>query len=273
MMSDEIYILPIIKKSFKWLFEDPIFPLLYLYPLSILVIQSLHMKIALGSTIFGDPSIGQNFQFFDLLIPYGAWMIFYTAIASILTLIVWTVVIRKVKVKLEGGEIKLKKAFKQGISQVPSLLGSYLLLMLLLFGPYAGFIGLIFLNIGVSSGVSLGLIIGVLGTLIWILPMIYWGVRLSLFAPACVIEDLGPIDSLKKSWRVTADNFWLTFALFLLFSLLIWVVTFPLSFLQISGIWISTLITSSFSMLIYAPALSIGVTLYYLSLSEGKNFY
>ncbi len=271
-MSDDVSLVPIIKKSFKWLVKDPTFILLYLIPATIIVIQTIHMVIFLGGTSFEQFSYSQGPQFFNLFFPWTAWITFYTIISFLVGLIVFAVIIQKVQVRINGREIKLKKAFSRGLSRAPSLLGAYLLLLLLLIGPFAGFIGLMFYGF-LNSGLIIWMIIGVLGMLVWFFLMIYYGVRLSLFGPACIIEELGPIDTLKKSWSVTENNFWMTFALYVLYAVLSWIIVLPTNFLQMSGMWIGSLIAPVATSIIIGPAFSIAVTLYYINLSEDRNFF
>ncbi len=273
IMSDDVYIIPIIKKSFKWLLKDPTYILLYLIPYAISTIQIIHMRTSFGTTFFRDASIGQNLQLINSLIPLGIWVLFYTLILFIVGMMIFALIIQKVKVQVEGEKIKLAKAFKQALPKIPALLGSYLLLILLLTGPAIALLGLIIFSLSSGFTMTFWLVIGILGLLIWLVPMIYWGVRLSLYAPACVLEDLGPIETLKESWRVTANNFWLTFSLFFLFAILGWIVLFPINFLQITSGWVGSLIAPLLVMIVIGPASSIAITLYYMSLSEGKNFY
>ncbi len=54
-----------------------------------------------------------------------------------------------------------------------------------------------------------------------IVAAIYVGVRLALSAPALLIEDLGPIAALKRSWRLVKDRWWVTFGVFVISSLLV----------------------------------------------------
>ncbi len=271
-MSDDVYIIPIIKKSFNWLLKDLTFVLLYLIPVLVTVIQNIHMKIVFGTTMFGGTTSGQNLQFFNFLSPMVGWMIFYMVVSLILGLIVFAIVIQKVKFRIEGKKPNLTKAIRRSLSRLPTLFGSYILLMLLLVGPFIGFLGLIFYGIKIASATIPWVIIGVLGLLIWLLPMIYWGVRLSLFGPACIMEESGPIETLTRSWNLTANNFWLTFSLYVLFGIFYWVVSAPSSFWPFLGGWRVSLIVTVISLIIIAPANMIAVTLYYTSLKKGENF-
>ncbi|KXA89225.1 hypothetical protein AKJ57_05660 [candidate division MSBL1 archaeon SCGC-AAA259A05] len=107
--------------------------------------------------------------------------------------------------------------------------------------------------------------IGIIGGLIWLLPMIYIGVRLSLYAQACVIEDLRPVECLKRSWRTTKGNFWRIFAIGLILAMIGGIISAAVNLIPVIGSTLGSLITTLF----IAPATAIAFTLIYLSLARG----
>jgi hypothetical protein len=65
---------------------------------------------------------------------------------------------------------------------------------------------------------------------------LWLGVRLALATPALVLEDLGIVRSLRRSWGLTSGLFWRTFGILAVSSLLIGIVQYILSLvLQIGG--------------------------------------
>jgi hypothetical protein len=113
----------------------------------------------------------------------------------------------------------------------------------------------------------------------------YVFIRLSLVAPAVMVEDLGPRAALRRSWELVRDYWWRTFALILVLSLMAAVVAAGPALLLIS---IITLITRNFdqfvvdvvsgavtvvSSLIFTPLQLIAITLYYFDQRVRKESF
>jgi hypothetical protein len=77
---------------------------------------------------------------------------------------------------------------------------------------------LIVLSILASIFTMLGLIALLIGA-------IYVAVRLSLGSPALLIEDIGPMESLRRSWGLVGGRWWATFAVIVLVSLLVVIIS------------------------------------------------
>ena len=90
--------------------------------------------------------------------------------------------------------------------------------------------------------------VGVVGTVALLLATLWLGIRLSLATPALVLEDLGVIASLRRSWRLTSGLFWRTLGILLVSSVLIGVVQYVLSFaVQMAGMLLGLVLASMFS--------------------------
>ncbi len=63
-------------------------------------------------------------------------------------------------------------------------------------------------------------IIPCLGTLAWIVGVVYVGVRVALASYAVVMDDLSITDALKKSWELVGQDFWQTFGVLFVMWLL-----------------------------------------------------
>lgn len=59
--------------------------------------------------------------------------------------------------------------------------------------------------------------------------------RWALVFPAVVLDELGPVDGLRRSWHVTKRNMWRLVALFIFIGLLTGPLSFALSFLALAG--------------------------------------
>jgi uncharacterized membrane protein len=61
-----------------------------------------------------------------------------------------------------------------------------------------------------ATSILYGLII-VAGIILLVIPAIYWGIRFQFFSYLVTEKNLGPIESLKGSWQMTAGHTWQLF--------------------------------------------------------------
>ncbi|WGW10696.1 hypothetical protein LWF01_11190 [Saxibacter everestensis] len=84
-----------------------------------------------------------------------------------------------------------------------------------------------------GSGVAAA-VIGVLLGLLWLLALMFFGIRFALSACCLVLENVGIIVSLRRSWQLTARGFWRFTGIFLLcyllISIVVSIITTPLTF-------------------------------------------
>jgi len=84
---------------------------------------------------------------------------------------------------------------------------------------------------GSTPLVAVGVIIGVLVVIAAIIFTVYLSTKLSLSVPVCVLERLGVIDSIKRSWNLTTGTVWrlilINFLAFIISLLLSWVLSIP----------------------------------------------
>lgn len=121
-----------------------------------------------------------------------------------------------------------------------------------------------------SGSSSLGLLVSCL-----VLPLALARVRLQVALPALVLEGLGPVEALRRSWELTRSYWWRTFILQILVALL--VVVLYSGLLAVLGGVVSTVvrvdaaITTTLSrgvqvvvLTLMAPVEALATTLYYL---------
>ena len=129
---------------------------------------------------------------------------------------------------------------------LPRLMGLCLLLVV----PASVVFGLVIaLTVwGFADGLPALGAVGVLGTVALLLAALWLGVRLSLAPPALVLEDLGVVASLRRSWALTTGLFWRTLGILLASNLLIGVVQYVLATaLQLAGMVLGLALASMFS--------------------------
>ena len=126
--------------------------------------------------------------------------------------------------------------------------------------------------------VSLLLMIPAFGVLAYVMN------RLTVAVPALIVENLGPVESIRRSWRLVEGYWWRTFGLQVILNLIAMVVSAGPAFL-IAGLvafaapedfvvqqTIAGIVTV-FVTLLYYPIQLIAVTLYYFDLRVRKEGY
>src|SRR5439155_17274814 len=63
------------------------------------------------------------------------------------------------------------------------------------------------------------------GTIVAFIAYLYINVRLQLVVPAVMVESLGPVQALRRSWRLVQGYWWRTFGLVILLAILSSVIT------------------------------------------------
>jgi hypothetical protein len=147
-----------------------------------------------------------------------------------------------------------------------------------------------FLAIGVSVGASDGgggaalacgsflLLIPAFGALVYVLT------RLTVVVPALIVEGLGPMESVRRSWRLVEGYWWRTFGLQVVLTLLSMVVSAGPAALIVGMMGFVTPenfvlqqviagVVTVFVTLLYIPIQLIAVTLYYFDLRVRKEGY
>ncbi len=257
----------IVIKSVKMIFRDLGYIGLYLLPFAISVPTYIftYDKISYLRSLadMNKLNFAEIYQFAILALPIYLIIWIISSISASGTII-------KAYEEFKGSRLPALSALGEGIRFVPRLIGASIIssvvvssivltpFALLFLGTYTKNYSPIFILVGLS--ITLFLIMGILA--------IYLSLKLSLFAPACVLKDLGCIDSLKESWRITKGN------LLFVFIVLIFIAIFSIPFAILNYIPIGIPIGSLLSVLIIGPVSSIALTLTFLKLSgEMQEFF
>lgn len=105
------------------------------------------------------------------------------------------------------------------------------------------------------------------GYLFLVLPGIYLSVRLSLAFPACVIDRMNPIDSLRRGWSTSMGRFWKIFGVNLTFLVVGYVVDTSLR-LGLGAVREGTLPADPPSIVIFAITNGVFFPIYLLTLTR-----
>lgn len=202
-MPKSFKVLEVIKKSFQIVFNEPSIIGIFLLPV-LLAIAVVFIPIVLGfgSVLAVTPDI-QN-----LLIFYPS---VFLAIVLLGLVGMWIAMIGvgglvlKVEAKVKRKRMKYEEAYKKGFRNSGRLFIAYLA------------------EEGITS----------LGYLLFIIPGIYFAIRLALVIPGCALEKRG--FGIKRSWSATRGNFW-RILLLVAFWTVIFLLTSTVPYLMITWI-------------------------------------
>jgi hypothetical protein len=192
------------------------------------VLQLLLLRNVTSVTDVSDPA-----SVIGLAVGGGLVGLLTAALTVLATAVLTGLLITVLGEAVLGRTLAWSGAWARVRGRVPGLVGLALLVLLVLCG-----ILLIALLPGIlaavagETGVTLALI--VLGVLAGGAVAIWIGVSWSLAAPAYVLESLGVVDALRRSWRLVRGQWWRVFGISLLGGLIATVVsailTVPFSF-------------------------------------------
>jgi hypothetical protein len=192
------------------------------------VMIGLNGAVALAATV---AMFGLGYQYFSSafsLDPSGASQAFspgsiigVVAGAPVATLLLTMVtVISSVSVgrSVIGDVITPRDAWGRSMRRMPTVLAITLLMMLAIVLGYAIIVGLVIVSALATPW--LAVIVGVLGGLGSLVLFVWLGIKLSITLPASVLERLGPVASMRRSWRLTTGRFWMIFSVLLVATII-----------------------------------------------------
>jgi hypothetical protein len=170
----------------------------------------------------------------------------------------------------------LGSSYAAAVRRGGALLGAILLLILLVAGlSVAAFVGI---ALATLAG-PIGIVPAIALLLAWLLALPLVAVRSTLFAQAIVVEGVGSLTGLRRSWRLTHRFFWRTFAIvlvvYLLQSVVGVVLQAPIS-LVVSGTGTQQLLgkaVGAVTSVLVSPLSLIALTLVYYDLRIRKEAF
>jgi hypothetical protein len=136
-----------------------------------------------------------------------------------------------------GREVDVKASYRYAFSRIWGLIGLALLI---------------------------GLVVGV-GFILFIIPGIIFLVFLSVSVAGFIIERLGAVDSMKRSWRLVGGHWWHTFGVIIVAAILAGIVNGILTAIGGSS-FLGSWIFSSIAQIITAPWVALVYVLLYIDL-------
>ncbi|MEA3003882.1 MAG: hypothetical protein QOH81_2670 [Sphingomonadales bacterium] len=131
-------------------------------------------------------------------------------------------------------ETVIGSAFGHAARRILPLLGAWLLLMVILAIPV-----LLILGLGVSVlGASRVGLAALLFLILW-LAAVFAAIRLMLMTPVAAAEPVGPVDIIRRSWRLTSGHFWKLLGFLLLILIVFFVLVLVVG--SVAGILVTLL--------------------------------
>ncbi len=132
-----------------------------------------------------------------VLVPFLAWPVLVGTI-TVMAAEAWGL-----------GPVALWPALVRGLEAYPSLLVGSIFTTLPALAGAGALIGLTVLIVQLVGTVGFLVVPAYVAGLVLVLVALTWvGVRLAVVGPAIVIDALGPIDALRRSWCLTTGNLW-----------------------------------------------------------------
>ncbi len=193
-----------------------------------------------------------------------------------------------------GRRVTIGGAYRQALRRWPALLGSAILIQLFSFAGFGFLFAPFFLsvfapllapgNTGLVLGATLLSCVSMAGFIPALIAVAYVTVRWSITTPAIVLENLGALRGMGRSWRLVKGSFWRTFAVLLvvgvLVNLLIYIVVFAIQFgtlaLLRNSVVLATMATSAGGVVVGAvikPLEYAVLTLLYYDLRVRREGY
>ncbi|WP_405395435.1 glycerophosphoryl diester phosphodiesterase membrane domain-containing protein [Microbispora hainanensis] len=165
------------------------------------------------------PVAGLAAQYIGSILTYVMTFVGTTILTGVLTRVLGRAVF--------GGRITVGEAWRLARARVPALFGLVLLqgliLLLPLLAVVAVLVGLAAADAfdGMGSGAAgIGVLLGLLFILAYIPYLLFFYTRLSLAAPAVVLEGRGVTDAMSRSWRLVKGDSWRVLGILLLTAIL-----------------------------------------------------
>ncbi|MFI6293015.1 glycerophosphoryl diester phosphodiesterase membrane domain-containing protein [Nonomuraea sp. NPDC050790] len=131
-----------------------------------------------------------------------------------------------------GGKITPGEAWNLVKGRIGALFGVVVLVGLVMLAPVVPIVGLFALLVANTSSPqdAFGLIgLGLLMILLYAVYALFFNTRFAFAAPIVVLEGRGPVEAMKRSWRLVSGDFWRVLGILLLTGILAYLVSSVLS--------------------------------------------
>jgi hypothetical protein len=183
----------------------------------------LRLTDVMGSLVLvdtdGQPALASNLTQgqVDEAVSAAAWFFGGSALAGLLGAIAALGFSAVTAAAIAGRPLPFAGALGACLHRALTALGIVVVTSLITVGLIALGVALAVLSVGLGGGISSEGGPGVFGALVigvaTVLAVVFLTVRWAMALPVAVLEDLGTRHSLSRTWELTADNVWRTFAI------------------------------------------------------------
>ncbi len=192
------------------------------------VMIGLNGAVALVATV---AMFGLGYEYFSSSLsfdPYASEQAFSAAsviglalgtlVATLLLTMVTVISSVSVGRSVIGQVISPREAWTRSLRRMPTVLAITLLMMLAVTLGYGVVIGVVIVSAVIDPvlAVIAGILVG-LGSLVL---LVWFGIKLSITLPASVLERLGPVTSMRRSWSLTTGRFWMILSVLLVATII-----------------------------------------------------
>jgi hypothetical protein len=203
--------------------------------LELVLLSQLNLNTASNRT----PTLAQVASTLAVVVPSGLAAVVLAFIVQILLTGLLTAVIGR---SVLGQRITAGEAWHIARPRLPALLGTTVAAGIAYLSPWVALGGmLLVLGVGHAPGAVL-VVVAVFGVIAALVIDAWFWAMFSMSAAVVVLERLGPIRALGRSWRLVRSNFWRVFGILLLAWIIVFVASsvLRLPFAVISAVFSST---------------------------------
>jgi len=172
-----------------------------------------------GFTYFAD---AMSFDTSSTDTPFTAGGIVSVAVGALVSSLLLTMVTALSSVSVGrsiiGVKISPRDAWSAALKRMPTVIGVTLLML----GATVVGYGVLAVIIVVSAAVSpvLAVVLGLVLGLATVVAVVWVSIKLALTLPAAVLERLGPIAAIRRSWNLTTGRFWMILSVLLVATII-----------------------------------------------------
>ena len=194
----------------------------------VIFVTALASLIPYLENIGSNPSFGDFLWAEELIAPYIVLfvigLIVMTALFLLIDAFIWAGAIGMAKRAIETGKSTIRDMFEYGMRHFLSVLASNIIIAIL---SLLGFIALIPGILVVSTSEAAGVMLLIFGFLVMFLYLIFIAFSLYLARFAIVVDDVGAIEGIKRSYSVFSSNKLDLFLLAVIMVAVIFVIEIP----------------------------------------------
>jgi hypothetical protein len=183
---------------------------------------------------FGNLSTGQplshtqarhlGIDALTVVLPSAVGLVALTFILELVLTGLLTVVIGR---GVLGQKVTMGEAWRLALPRLGAILGAIVLTGLVAIAPWIVVAGLVVLFV-VLHVTGAAIAVGIIGAIAAFCLDIWFLIMFALVAPVAVLEHQGPVNALRRSWRLVRRSFWRVFGIMLLAGLIVSVASFVL---------------------------------------------